>query len=67
MVWPAQATAYKIGMLKIHELREFSRQKLGENFDIRAFHDVVLGGGALPMKILERRVQNWVDSVENSR
>jgi uncharacterized protein (DUF885 family) len=67
MVLPAQATAYKIGMLKIHELREFARQKLGKKFDIRAFHDVVLGGGELPLKILERRVQNWVEAVENSR
>lgn len=57
---PGQATSYKIGMMKIEELRAEAEAALGDDFDIRAFHDVVLGGGALPMPLLERRVQRWV-------
>ena len=59
-VMPGQATAYKIGMLKILELRDYASEQLGDRFDIRTFHDTVLGGGALPLTILERRVNNWV-------
>ncbi len=60
-VMPGQATAYKIGMLKILELRERARSKLGDKFDIRAFHDVVIGDGDMPLEILERKVNAWVD------
>ncbi|MEM8766647.1 MAG: DUF885 family protein, partial [Pseudomonadota bacterium] len=63
---PGQATAYKIGMLKILELRAAAEAALGDAFDIRAFHDTVLGGGALPLAILERRVQNWIDAVQGT-
>ncbi|MBT3860071.1 MAG: DUF885 domain-containing protein, partial [Gammaproteobacteria bacterium] len=63
-VMPGQATSYKIGMLKILELREKARSELGEKFDISAFHDTVLGGGALPLSILERVVDNWISEVQ---
>ena len=61
LVLPGQATSYKIGMLKILELRERAREQLGDDFDIRKFHDIVLGGGALPLAILERRVDNYIE------
>ena len=60
LVWPGQATSYKMGMLKILELRDNARQALGEKFDIRGFHDAILGGGSLPLPILEQRVNHWV-------
>jgi uncharacterized protein (DUF885 family) len=63
MVLPGQATSYKIGMLKIQELRRKAEAAFGTRFDIRAFHDTVLGGGALPLTILEKRVDRWIASV----
>ncbi|WP_193163045.1 DUF885 domain-containing protein [Microbulbifer hainanensis] len=63
---PGQATSYKIGMLKILELREHAKQELGDKFDIRGFHDTVLGGGALPLPMLETRVNRWIEQVKNS-
>lgn len=62
LVLPGQATAYKIGMLKILQLRKNAKQTLGDRFDIRGFHDTVLSGGAMPLAILERRVNDWVSS-----
>jgi len=60
MVMPGQATSYKIGMLKIQELRKMAETELGDKFDIKGFHDTVLGGGALPLELLERRVKAWI-------
>lgn len=64
LVWPGQATSYKVGMQKILELRERAKSALGESFDIRKFHDQVLGGGSLPLSILERRVDEWIASAD---
>jgi uncharacterized protein (DUF885 family) len=60
MAWPGQALGYKLGMLKLVELREKARQALGDKFDIRAFHDMVLLGGAMPMLILEQQTDQWI-------
>jgi uncharacterized protein (DUF885 family) len=60
IVMPAQATAYKVGQMKILELLNHSRQVLGKKFDIRKFHDVVLGSGSVPLTILEENVNNWI-------
>lgn len=66
LVNPGQALAYKIGMMKILELREYARAALGERFDLKAFHDQVLTHGALPMYLLERVVHDWVESSQES-
>lgn len=60
LTFPGQATSYKVGMIKIQELRARAAEALGDDFDIRGFHDVVLGGGALPMPLLEQRVDTWI-------
>ncbi|CAK9039525.1 Uncharacterized protein (Fragment) [Durusdinium trenchii] len=66
IVMPGQATAYKVGMLKILELRENAKAELGDSFDIRGFHDTVLGGGAMPLSMLESRVATWVEESKAS-
>ena len=57
---PGQALAYKIGQLKLLELREQAETTLGDKFDIRDFHDVVLGSGSIPLNVLEANVQQWI-------
>lgn len=64
IVMPSQATAYKIGMLKIQQLRARAQNILGEKFDIREFHDVVLKDGAVSMPILENNINAWVNSLD---
>lgn len=62
LVLPGQALAYKMGQLKIRELRSLAEEALGERFDVRAFHDEVLRAGALPLSVLEQRMAAWIDA-----
>ena len=59
IVWPGQATAYKIGELVIRKLRRDAEKKMGARFDLRAFHDQVLNTGALPLSVLEAKIKKW--------
>lgn len=62
IAWPGQALAYKLGQLKITELRTRAQAQLGAKYDVRKFHDEILDGGALPLDVLDARVQAWIDS-----
>ena len=67
ITWPGQALAYKMGELKILELRARAKKELGDQFDIRAFHDEILNGGALPLDVLESRVNDWIAAVKSGK
>lgn len=67
MTIPGQATAFKIGMLHIQQLRAQAEAALGDNFDIRGFHDEVLRGGAMPLFLLERRIQAWIAAQQDAQ
>jgi uncharacterized protein (DUF885 family) len=60
--WPGQALSYKMGEIKIRELRAKAEQTLGEKFDIRSFHDTVIGQGSLPMAVLEDVINDWIQT-----
>lgn len=60
MVWPGQALSYKIGQLKILEIRKKAEAALGAAFDLRAFHDELLGDGAMPLSVLEAKMDRWI-------
>jgi uncharacterized protein (DUF885 family) len=60
IVWPGQALAYKIGELKLKELRAAAQSELGEKFDIRKFHDAVLENGGVPLDLLDHHIREWI-------
>jgi len=63
--WPGQAVSYKIGELKIRELRKRTETELGNKFDLRAFHDLVLSNGSIPLASLERIVLDYIETMKN--
>jgi len=67
IAYPGQALAYKLGQLKILELRERAKQALGDKFDIRHFHDEILNGGALPLDVLDARVNGWIEEQKGKK
>jgi uncharacterized protein (DUF885 family) len=66
IAWPGQALAYKLGQLEILKLRQYAKDQLGDKFDIRAFHDEVLDGGALPMDVFKERIEDWIVALQKT-
>jgi uncharacterized protein (DUF885 family) len=64
VAWPAQALGYKVGQLKLLELRAKAQKALGDRFDLRAFHDQVIDSGALPLDLLEARIDAWIAAAQ---
>ena len=64
--WPGQALSYKMGELKIRELRAKAEKELGAKFDIRSFHDTVIGQGSLPMEVLEDVINDWIEKQKSA-
>jgi len=64
LVMPGQALAYKVGMNKILELRERAKSQMGDKFDLKRFHNVVLTGGDMPLALLEQRVDAWISEMK---
>jgi uncharacterized protein (DUF885 family) len=66
IAWPGQALAYKLGQLEILKLRGYAKDQLGTKFDIKAFHDELLGGGSLPLDVLDQLTRDWVDKQKST-
>jgi uncharacterized protein (DUF885 family) len=61
IAWPGQALAYKMGQLTILKLRDEAKTQLGDKFAIKAFHDEILNGGAMPLQLLQERIEAWIE------